>query len=145
MLKIEFWIVRKGDDPWKMAPHVGDAISGHPEHGKCLFCGQSQEIVAVMAFCWREPDTDLYTAGICERCEAGHSDEKLAEMVQQEVFSDRVARLRSIEEVSDEMEARGFLETIGVDPITGSKRRRLTAKGRQCAELETQVEEATKH
>jgi hypothetical protein len=40
MLKIEFWIVRKGDDPWKMAPHVGDAISGHPEHGKCLFCGQ---------------------------------------------------------------------------------------------------------
>jgi hypothetical protein len=73
-----------------------------------------------MAFCWREPDTDLYTAGICQRCEAGHSDEKLSEMVQQEVFSDRVARLRSIEEVSDEMEARGLLETIGLDPITGS-------------------------
>jgi hypothetical protein len=61
-----------------------------------------------MAFCWREPDTDLYTAGICQRCEAGHSDEKLSEMVQQEVFSDRVARLRSIEEVSDEMEGQGL-------------------------------------
>jgi hypothetical protein len=29
MLGIEFWIVRKGDDPWKVAPEVGDAISGH--------------------------------------------------------------------------------------------------------------------
>jgi hypothetical protein len=39
MLAIEFWIVRKGDDPWKVAPEVGDAISGHSPR-KCLFCGK---------------------------------------------------------------------------------------------------------
>jgi hypothetical protein len=133
MLKIEFWIVRKGEDPWKMAPEVGDAISGHPQHGKCLFCRKIHEIVAVIAFCWREPHAALSTVGICQLCEAGHSDEELAEMVQQEVFADRVARLRSIEEACDDMEARGWIETIGVDPITGSKRRQLTAKGRQYA------------
>jgi len=64
MLAIEFWIVRKGDDPWKVAPEVGDAISGHSPR-KCLFCGKSQEIIAVMAFRWRAPDADLYTAGLC--------------------------------------------------------------------------------
>jgi len=141
---IEFWIVRKGDDPWKVAPEVGDAISGHSPR-KCLFCGKSQEIIAVMAFRWRAPDADLYTAGLCQRCEAGHSDEKLAEMVQQEVFPDLLEVARSIAEVTDQMEARGLLETIGIDPITGSKRRRLTAKGRECADLEAQVKEATKH
>jgi hypothetical protein len=30
-------------------------------------------------------------------------------------------------------------------PITGLKRRRLTAKGRECADLEARVKEATKH
>jgi hypothetical protein len=138
MLAIEFWIVRKGDDPWKVAPEVGDAVSGHTEDGKCLFCGESQEIIAVIAFCWRAPEADLFTAGLCRRCEAGHSDEKLAEMVQQKVFPDFLALARSIEEVSDQMEGRGLLETTGIDPITGSKRRRLTANGREWGE-------ATKH
>ena len=124
-----------------LSRRVADAISGHPQDGKCLFCGQIHEIVAVIAFCWREPDAHLCTAGICQRCEAGHTDEKLAEMVQQKVFSDRVARLRSIEEASDKLEARGLLETIGVDPITGSKRRQLTAKGRQYAKLAAQEKE----
>ena len=144
MLAIEFWIVRKGDDSWKAAPEVGDAISGHSPR-KCLFCGKSQEIIAVMAFRWRAPDADLYTAGLCHRCEAGHSDEKLAEMVQQEVFPDLLEVARSIAEEMDKMEARGLVETIGIDPTTGSKRRRLTAKGRECADLEAQVKEATKH
>ena len=66
-------------------------------------------------------------------------------MVQQEVFPDLLEVARSIAEVTDQMEARGLLETIGIDPITGSKRRRLTAKGRECADLEAQVKEATKH
>jgi hypothetical protein len=43
------------------------------------------------------------------------------------------------------MEARGLLETVGIDPITGSKQRRLTAKGEEQAELEAQTKEATKH
>jgi hypothetical protein len=92
---IEFWMVRKGEDAWKVAPEVGDAISGHPKNGKCLFCGDGRKIVAVIAFCWHEPDAEIYTAGICMGCEALHSDEKLAEMTQQEVFPDRVALVLS--------------------------------------------------
>jgi len=87
MLMIEFWIVRKGKDAWKLAPEVGGVISGHPDNGKCLFCGDGHEIMAVIAFCWREPDAHIYTAGICMGCEARYSDQKLAEMTQQEVFS----------------------------------------------------------
>ena len=30
---IEFWIVRKGEDPWKVAPEVSDGISAHPDNG----------------------------------------------------------------------------------------------------------------
>jgi hypothetical protein len=140
---IEFWIVRKGEDAWKVAPVVGDAIARHPDNGKCLFCGDGHKIVAVIAFCWREPDAVIYTAGICMGCEALHSDERLAEMTQQEVFPDRVALVLSIEQACDQMESEGLLQTVGIDPITGSKRRKLTYAGR--AELEAQANQATKH
>ena len=60
---IEFWIVRKGEDPWKVAPEVSDGISAHPDNGKCLFCGDGHEIGAVIAFCWREPNAEICTAG----------------------------------------------------------------------------------
>jgi hypothetical protein len=131
-------------DGWKVAPEVGNAISQHPDKKKCLFCGYAHEIGAVIAFCWREPDADIYTAGICVDC-AGHSDEKLAEMTQQKVFPERVARLLSIMEVFDEMEAMGLLETVGMDPVTGSKRRRLTAKGWKPADLDAQAKHGLKH
>jgi HEAT repeat protein len=39
----------------------------------------------------------------------------------------------------------GLLETVGIDPITGSKRRKLTSAGREQAELEAQAKHATKH
>ena len=145
MLMIEFWIVRKGKDAWKLAPEVGGVISGHPDNGKCLFCGDGHEIMAVIAFCWREPDAHIYTAGICIDCAAAHSDDKLAEMTQQEVFPDRVAHLLAIAEVCDQMEAMGLIETVGIDPVTGSKRRRLTSAGRERAELEAQAKQAPKH
>src|SRR5262249_32956133 len=145
MLMIEFWIVRKGKDAWKLAPEVGGVISGHPDNGKCLFCGDGHEIMAVIAFRWREPDGHLYTAAIWMGREARYSDHKLAEMTQQEVFSDRVAHVLSIEEACGQMEAMGLLDTVGLDPITGLKRRQLTAKGRELAELEAQAKEATKH
>jgi hypothetical protein len=99
MHMIEFWIMRKGEDARKVAPEVGDAILRHPGNGKCLFYGDGHKIVAVIAFCWREPDADLcwrepdadlYTAGICIDCESRHSDEQLAQKTQQEVFADRV-------------------------------------------------------
>jgi hypothetical protein len=145
MHMIEFWIVRKGEDTWKVAPEVGDAILRHPDNGKCLFCGDGHKIVAVIAFCWRESDADLYTAGICMDCEARHNDEKLAEKTQQEVFADRVACLLDIERECDQMEAEGLLKTVGIDPITGSKRRQLTSTGREQAEVEAQAKQATKH
>src|SRR6516164_2993457 len=30
-----------------------------PDNGKCLFCGGGHQIVAVIAFCWREPHADM--------------------------------------------------------------------------------------
>jgi hypothetical protein len=47
---IDFWIVRKGKDPWKVAPEIGEVISEHPDNKKCLFCGDGHEIGAVIAF-----------------------------------------------------------------------------------------------
>jgi hypothetical protein len=141
---IEFWIVRKGEDAWKVAPEVGDAILRHPDNGKCLFCGDGHKIVAVIAFCWREPDAELYTAGNCIDCKARHSDEQLAEKTQQEVFADRIACLLDIERECDQMEAEGLLKTVGIDPITGSKRRQLTSAGRKAA-AQAQAKQATKH
>ena len=98
----------------------------------------------MIAFCWRGPNADIYTAEICMHC-AGHSDEKLAGMTQQTVFPDRVARMLDIEKACDELEAMGLLETIGIDPVTGSKRRRLSAKGRELADLEDEAERPSKH
>ena len=31
---IDFWIVRKGEDAWKVAPEVGNVISEHPDNKK---------------------------------------------------------------------------------------------------------------
>src|SRR6516164_11004849 len=96
MQMIKFWIVRKGEDAGNVAPEVADAISRHPDNKKCLLCGEDHESGAVIAFCWRGPNADIYTAEICMHC-AGHSDEKLAGMTQQTVFPDRVARMLDIE------------------------------------------------
>jgi hypothetical protein len=144
MEMIDFWIVRKGEDAWKVAPEVGNVISEHPDNKKCLFCGFPHEIGAVIAFCWREPDAEIYTAGICVDC-AGHNDEKLAEMTQQWVFPERVALLLSILEIFDEMEAMGLVETVGIDPVTGQKRHRLTAKGRQQDKRKVYVKHGLTH
>src|SRR5262245_55220551 len=117
MQMIEFWIVRKGKDARKVAPEVAAAISAHPDSNKkCLLCGEDHESAAVIAFCWRgwrEPDADIYTAGICMHC-AGHSDEHLAQMTQQSVFRDPGVRM--LEKTCDELEAMGLLETVGIDP-----------------------------
>ena len=49
-----------------------------------------------------------------------------------------------IEEVCSQLEAMGWVET-GTDPISGSKRYRLTAKGREQAEFEAQAKKGKKH
>src|SRR5262249_4766931 len=45
-------------------------------------------------------------------------------MTQEHVFPDRVAYLHCLMEACDQLEAMGLLETIGIDPVTGVKRRR---------------------
>ena len=142
MQLIEFWIVLKGEDAWKVAPEVAAAISAHPDSNKkCLLCGEDHESAAVIAFCWREPDADICTAGTCMHC-AGHSDEQLAQMTQQRVFRDPVVRM--IEKTCDEFEAMGLLETVGIDPVTGLKQRRLTAKGQEKDDLEAEAKRLSK-
>ena len=37
-----------------------------PDNGKCLFCGGHQ-IVAVIAFCWREPHADIYNGTVAHK------------------------------------------------------------------------------
>ena len=34
---IDFWIVRQGEDAYKVAPEVADEISEHPNDGVCLY------------------------------------------------------------------------------------------------------------
>jgi hypothetical protein len=43
---IDFWVVRKGEDAYKVAPEVADEISEHPNDGVCLFCGDGHKISA---------------------------------------------------------------------------------------------------
>jgi hypothetical protein len=125
-----FWIVRKGEDVRKVAPEVAAAISAHSDgNGKCLLCGEDHESAAVIAFRGPEPKADIHTAGICTHC-AGHSDEQLA-------FRDPI--VRQIEKMCEEMEAMGLLETVGIDPVTGLKLRRLTAKGQEKGALEAEA------
>jgi hypothetical protein len=114
-------------------PEIAAILSNH-RYKKCLFCRDERELGAVIAFCLREPGDPISTAGICVDC-ARHDDATLVEMTQQEVFPERVARVLEVSALCDELEAEGLLETVGVDPVTGSKIRRLTAKGRERADL----------
>jgi len=63
---IKSWIVRKGKDPYKVAPEVADAISFCRNAKWCLFCGEDHGGAAVMA--WREPDGVIHTGGVCAHC-----------------------------------------------------------------------------
>ena len=38
-----------------------------PDNGKCLFCGGSHQIVAGVAFCWREPHADIYNGTVAHK------------------------------------------------------------------------------
>src|SRR5262249_31276551 len=58
---IDFWVVRKGEDAYKVAPEVADEILEHPNDGVCLFCGDGHKISAVIGFRWR------VDAGVCVR------------------------------------------------------------------------------
>jgi len=38
-----------------------------PDNGKCLFCGGGHQIVAGVAFCWREPHADIYNGTVAHK------------------------------------------------------------------------------
>ena len=78
----------------------------------------------MIAFCWREPNAEICTRQDSAWIARRHDDEKLAEMTQQEVFPERVKWLLYIEALCEKLEATGLLETVGTDPVTGSKVRR---------------------
>ena len=72
MVMIKYWLVRKGEDAWKVAPEVADAISKHRHpNQKCLFCRENHLCAAVVT--WRDRD-HVMTADMCAHC-AEHSDE----------------------------------------------------------------------
>jgi hypothetical protein len=135
MQMIEFWILRKGEDARKLPPEIGDLIAEPPpDNGECLFCHAVHEFGAVIAFCWRKPEEPIHRAIICVDC-AKHDDKKLAEMTQEEVFGDSIARLLEFVALCRELEAMGLLETVRIDPVTGFATRQRTAKGREHPEL----------
>jgi hypothetical protein len=69
--QIEFWIVRKGEDPHEVAPEAADAITQFPRENVCLFCGFDHKTGAIVALRWREdPDAHIYAAEICVDCKA---------------------------------------------------------------------------
>jgi hypothetical protein len=72
MVMNECWIVRKGEDAWKVAGEIANAILNRPDSNpKCLFCGEDHWSAAIMG--WRDRDA-VMTAGICAHC-AELSDE----------------------------------------------------------------------
>ena len=83
---IDFWIVRKGEDPYEVAPEVANQIADEllePLNDKvCAFC-PSKAQPTVIAYRMHKPGADIYTACICADC-ARMSDEQLAEKMQQD-------------------------------------------------------------
>ena len=75
MQMIEFWIVRKGANMRQFEPEIGAILSNH-SYKQCHFCRDDRELGAVIAFCWREPGAESFTAGICVDC-AQHDDATL--------------------------------------------------------------------
>jgi hypothetical protein len=104
---INFWIVRKGEDPHKVAPEVAHIIakdiSEHPNDKTCMFCGDGCELAAIVAIQIRiyfeqsdELVTNVATAGLCADC-AKHGDEKLTRLTQDPAFQDRVWRMAGMD------------------------------------------------
>jgi hypothetical protein len=106
-MSIDFWIVRKGEDPHKVASEVANIISGdiseHLNDKRCMFCGDGCEIAAIAAIRIRiyfeqsdELMTNVGTWGLCVDC-AKHGDKKLTMLTQDPVFQDRVWRMAGMD------------------------------------------------
>jgi hypothetical protein len=84
--KIDLWIVREGEDPYKVAPEVANQIADEilePLNNKvCAFCPNKAQPTAI-AYRMHKPGANIYTACICADC-ARMSDEQLAEKMQQD-------------------------------------------------------------
>jgi hypothetical protein len=82
--QIKFWVVREGEDPYKVAPEVAGAIADELlepfDNKECAFCTNKAPSSAVIA---HRVGADIYTASICADC-ARMTDEQLAEKAQQD-------------------------------------------------------------
>jgi hypothetical protein len=124
--RIDFWIVREGEDPYEVAPKAAGALAEEilePRNKVCLFCPNKAQSVAVIAFRLHEPGADIYTTSICEDC-ARMSDEQLAEKTRQEAMT-MEKRRRGIRAAMQEMIDSGELVPTGEmrrNPTTGEMR-----------------------
>jgi hypothetical protein len=117
-----FWIVRKGEDPYKVAPEVAGAIADELlepfDNKECAFCANKAPSAAVIA---HRVGTDLYTASICADC-ARMSDEQLAEKTQQEAWAagKRSMSSKRIRAAREEVTRRGVLVDSGEKSVAAS-------------------------
>jgi hypothetical protein len=117
---INFWIVRKGEDPYEAAPEVAGAIADEllePFDKKdCAFCSNKAPSAAVIA---HRAGADLYTASICADC-ARMSDGQLAEKAR--AAEKRSMSSKRIRAAREELTRRGVLVDSGekrLNPKTG--------------------------
>jgi hypothetical protein len=94
MSKVNFWVVREGEDPYKIAPEVAGAIADEllePFDKKdCAFCENKAPSAAVIA---HRVGADIYTASICADC-ARMNNEQLAEKAREDA-EQRRAKIRT--------------------------------------------------
>jgi hypothetical protein len=137
--KIEFWIVREGEDPYKVAPEVAGAIADELlqplGNTTCAFCSNKPQLIgAVIAHYLHKPGTDIrnadiYTTRICVDC-ARMSDEQLAEKTRQQVKAAEKRR-KEIRTAWQDMIDSGELVPTGEmrrNPTTGEMRPVYTLK-----------------
>jgi hypothetical protein len=76
-----FWVVRKGEDPYEAVPEVAAAIADELlepfDNKECAFCANKAPSAAVIA---HRVGADLYISSVCADC-ARISDGQLAERI----------------------------------------------------------------
>jgi hypothetical protein len=119
--QIDFWIVRKDGDPYKVAPEVAGAIADELlepfDNKECAFCSNKAPSAAVIA---HRLGADLYTSSVCADC-ARMSDGQLAEKTR--AAGKRSMSSKRIRAAREELTRRGVLVDSGekrLNPKTGN-------------------------
>jgi hypothetical protein len=125
--QIKFWVVREGEDPYKVAPEVAGAIADELlepfDNKECAFCANKAPSAAVIA---HRVGADIYTASVCVDC-ARMSDEQLAEEARQDAEQRRAGIRTAFQALIDD----GSIVPTGEmrrNPATGELRPVYAAK-----------------